>query len=802
MKKMKTTQTNFAFLQKAEALLTSLRSLTGEPYKDSFPIGLLEEKIMDLIHESDVIQHEQQIIDFLSPTAYLKLDRNGVIGKLNQPAELILGLEYSAISNFNFNQFISKESRASFRLFLEDVFQSKSGKTCEIRLAALGNPYLRIHGISLENNQDCILTVEDITCYKQLEDELTNSRSKFLNALEIAYLGPWEYDVINDLFTFNDSFYSMFRTTADQVGGYVMSSAEYVRRFVHPDDSFVVAAETQKAMESNDPAFCRQLEHRMLYADGEVGYITVRFFIVKDENGKTIKTYGVNQDVTERKRIEVALREREFFFKESQRAAFIGSYKADFVTGTWESSEVLDQIFGIDEQYVRSVQEGWPSLIHPDDREMMRRYLEEEVILNCSPFNREYRIVRKSDGQTRWVMGLGQVITGEDGKVISLIGTIQDVTERKLMEEALVREQYLLRSLLDNIPDAIYFKDEKSRFISINKAHARLFGLDDPSLAVGKTDIDFVNTEHTIQAFQDEQEIIRTGRPIIGKEEMEIWLDREPTWVSTTKMPLRDTTGEIIGTFGISRDITEQKKAEELLKDSESALRDLNATKDKFFSIIAHDLRNPFSAIIGLSDILSIQIKEKNYEGIEEYSGIIQQSSQLAMDLLLNLLEWARSQTGRMKFQPVCFQIDELIREVTELLSNAARHKSITIHCESIPKLTVKADKAMIGAVLRNLISNAVKYTHQGGHIRISIDHRQNELVVSVRDNGIGIKRDVLEKLFRIDSNCSTMGTQNEKGTGLGLILCKEFVEKHHGKIWAESEPKKGSTFFFIIPCV
>jgi signal transduction histidine kinase len=252
----------------------------------------------------------------------------------------------------------------------------------------------------------------------------------------------------------------------------------------------------------------------------------------------------------------------------------------------------------------------------------------------------------------------------------------------------------------------------------------------------------------------------------------------------------------------VLKDIAERKHAEEVLKEREARLRELNATKDKFFSIIAHDLKNPFNTILGFSNLLSEQLKEKDYEKIEEYAVHIQSSSKRVMDLLLNLLEWSLSQTGLIEFNPGNIEIDTIINDVIELSENSAKQKSIAIKSEVPDSILVFADKAMISLILRNLVSNAIKFTNPGGMIIVSAELRIGELIISVSDNGIGIDKNTIEKLFLIEENNSTTGTQNETGTGLGLILCKEFVEKHGGRIWVESEPGKGSAFRFTLPGV
>ena len=235
------------------------------------------------------------------------------------------------------------------------------------------------------------------------------------------------------------------------------------------------------------------------------------------------------------------------------------------------------------------------------------------------------------------------------------------------------------------------------------------------------------------------------------------------------------------------------------LQSQSIELKKLNAEKDKFFTIIAHDLKSPFNSIVGFSNLLVEQVREKDFEGIEKYAGIILKSSDRALELLKNLMEWARSQTGRIEFSPEYFEIVVVINEIILSFDDIARQKSIIINKAIPPSAPVFADKAMINVILRNLVSNAIKFTMPGGMITISANEKQSELTVTVSDTGVGISNDRIEKLFRIDESFSTAGTNNERGTGLGLILCKEFVEKHGGKIWVNSEKGKGSDFNFTV---
>ena len=247
-------------------------------------------------------------------------------------------------------------------------------------------------------------------------------------------------------------------------------------------------------------------------------------------------------------------------------------------------------------------------------------------------------------------------------------------------------------------------------------------------------------------------------------------------------------------------EIEERKRAEGALIESEKKLQEANAAKDKFFSIIAHDLRNPFNAVIGFSEILKDNLDELEMKEIREYIGFISDSANNAFSLLSNLLDWARSQTDQISFKPEKINIGVIIASTLKILSGEALKKNITISSAIPVELLAFADRNMVSVVFRNLISNAIKFTHPGGAISISNNSDNGFHELSVEDTGVGIDKKDLENLFRIDKKISTAGTAEETGTGLGLILCKEFIEKNKGTIKVESETGKGSQFIFTLP--
>jgi len=462
-----------------------------------------------------------------------------------------------------------------------------------------------------------------------------------------------------------------------------------------------------------------------------------------------------------------------------------------------------------------------------------------------------------ADGNVSGIVGVGRDITELKKYEEALKAQTSALTEKnKLLEErqeeiqkqsesleeqntTLENERNLLRTLIDHMPDYIYIKDKNSRFLTVNKRLLKVMHATSLDEIIGTTDYDSTpNKEAADLYLQDDQHIITTGEPIINKEEIGFDENDKERVISTTKVPFYGADGKVAGIVGIGRDITKQKKAErqlreqaqnlqevniileerqekiqqqseelnlqaQTLKKANTQLEQLNATKNKFFSIIAHDLKNPFQAIFGFSELLL-----RNYDDFDapqkmDLLGMIKTSSESAYSLLENLLQWARTQTDRIKYNPAPIDISELIDQNITLSQGSAENKHISLIHELKCSSKAFADKNMINLVLRNLISNAIKFTNDGGIVTVQCSENEkqhNQLEISIVDTGIGISEENIKKLFRIDEYFSTSGTAGENGTGLGLIICKEFVEKNGGQIKISSELAVGTTFSFTLP--
>jgi PAS domain S-box-containing protein len=275
--------------------------------------------------------------------------------------------------------------------------------------------------------------------------------------------------------------------------------------------------------------------------------------------------------------------------------------------------------------------------------------------------------------------------------------------------------------------------------------------------------------------------------------------DNDYKWVMMSGTPRINQTNAFLGLIGTCTDITEQKKNEEKIENINTELAEIIATKDKFFSIISHDLRSPLSGLTGILEIISTEDDAFDKEDRQEIMKEAFVSAKNIYNLLENLLEWSQVQTGKITYEPKNIQLLSMLSSITNLYQQNLKTKGIVLSINVSSNISVNVDKKITETILRNLVSNAIKFTPLNGSIAVSAKISEDVVKVSVSDNGVGMDKDKLEKLFRIDSARSTKGTAKEPGTGLGLILCKELVEIQKGKILIESEVDKGSIFTFTL---
>jgi two-component system, sensor histidine kinase and response regulator len=413
---------------------------------------------------------------------------------------------------------------------------------------------------------------------------------------------------------------------------------------------------------------------------------------------------------------------------------------------------------------------------------------------------------------------------------LGLLGLALVILRLRQARATLQREHGLLRALMDNLPDSIYFKDTASRFLRISRALAERFGLSDPSLAVGKTDADFFTEEHARQAYADEQELVATGRPVVGLEEKETWPDGHETWASTTKMPLRDRGGRIIGTFGISRDITERKRAERELQRAKDAAETANRAKSEFLANVSHEIRTPMNGIIGMTELaLDTDLTPEQ----REYLTMVKTSADALLEVINDILDFSKIEAGKFDLDSVDFGLRDSLGDTMKTLALRAHKKGLELACRvdaDIPDALV-GDPGRLRQVIVNLVGNAIKFTERGevvlsvsplqmadSRLQTEGPGREDENSLSkagkqplsdnpqsalcnlhfeVRDTGIGIPADKQQAIFSPFVQADGSMTRKYGGTGLGLTISCRLVELMGGSVWVESEVGHGSNFHF-----
>ena len=376
----------------------------------------------------------------------------------------------------------------------------------------------------------------------------------------------------------------------------------------------------------------------------------------------------------------------------------------------------------------------------------------------------------------------------------------KQIVLRKAAEKALKSSETHLRTLVQTIPDLIWLKDSNGVYITCNKQFEKFFGAKEDEI-IGKTDYDFVDRELADSFRINDKKAMEACGPSMNEEWITFADGGDRALLETIKVPMTDDEGNLIGVLGISRNITQRKLAEDEIKLKNEQLLLSQEDREKMFSIIVHDLKTPFNSFLGMTQLLSEELHSFTQEEIKEMAASMKTSAESLYALLENLLLWARSKRGMIPFNPTLIELLPVVREGAEMMEEPAKIKNITIEIDINEDIAVLADNNILQTIIRNLVSNAVKFTLPGGHVILKAKSKDNSSVeVSVEDTGIGMSHEIMDNLFKPGSRTGRKGTEGESSSGLGLIVCNDFVNMLGGKLEIESEQGKGSRFFFSLP--
>lgn len=387
-----------------------------------------------------------------------------------------------------------------------------------------------------------------------------------------------------------------------------------------------------------------------------------------------------------------------------------------------------------------------------------------------------------------------------DLAMIQSLNITDDISENELVKQLLSQNKKLseseerFRTLAEIAADSILlFEGEKLVFAS--KRFCEYVGIEQKNidkLTVPEI-ISKIHPDDRMHYGSEMQESLTQQKKQYTIEFRMLNPEGKYEWLQNNATATYDTSGKVLRRIVQARDITKQV-------EMENELRKLNADKDQFIRILGHDLRTPFNSLIGFSGLLLENLHEFDLKQIEEQVKIINQTSLKTYELLEQILLWIKSQSGKLELNIVQFEFKQESTNVVRSIENMAIKKGIRIDIIEADKIYISADLNIFKTVLRNLISNALKFTDQNGHIVVSAEKREQSLMIAIKDNGIGMDEEVIAKLWELHNDYTSKGTNGEPGNGFGLKLCKELIEKHGGKIWAESVPGNGSKFMFSLP--
>ena len=627
---------------------------------------------------------------------------------------------------------------------------------------------------------------------REAELYLHKSELRLQKAQAIAHIGNWELDLSTKVMWGSDEairIYGLDQDTHD-------IPYEIANKIPLPECRAMLDEALDRLLKYNEPY---DLEFKIKRKnDGAIRIVYSRAELVMEQDGEQVKVVGVIQDITDRKNSEEALKQSELRFKQISEHSGEWIWEVDKNGLYTYSSPLVKKMLGYEPGEIINKKHFYDFFL-PSEREELKKAALGAFVMKESFENFVNNNTHK-DGREVILSTSGIPMLDDEGNLSGYRGVDTDITERKRAEEAVNQERRMLRTLIDNLPDPIYVQDKECRKVIANKADVENIGAASEAEVLLKTDIELFPGRIGERGYADDKKIIDTGKPVFDLEEEFINAKGLKRWLLTTKIPLSDKDGNIIGLVGIGHDITERKHiVEELIMAKEKA-EESDKLKTAFLHNISHEIRTPMNAIVGFSTLLGEpDIDEKTRKS---YIEVIMQSSNHLLSIITDIVDISNIEANLIKTFKNEMSVNASVKSLCNQFMPKAAEKNIILAYEnglSESDGMILTDRTKFNQILLNLISNAVKFTEKG-NVKVSYRLKENFLDFSVSDSGIGISQEHHSRIFDRFYQVQNAMERLYEGTGLGLAISKAYVEHLGGKIWLTSEPGKGTTFCFTIP--
>jgi len=598
---------------------------------------------------------------------------------------------------------------------------------------------------------------------------------------------------------------------------FFLGDVERWQSILHPQDR-PRWDEALARMKSGQPI---QEEYRVVWPDGSVRWLRDSVRVSLEQAGGTVprlRLDGVLTDVSDRKRAEQAREAAEQRYRLLLESSGEGIYGIDLQGCCTFINRAAAQMLGYhpDEVLGRDMH----ALIHHHRADGTPYPVSECPIFRAfregTACHVENEVLWRWDG-TSFPAEYSSRPLEDGGQIRGAVVTFLDISERRRAEEALAREHNLLRTLMDHLPGYVFVKDTQSRFVMNNAAHRRALNVRSLGDVIGKTDFDFFPREQAEQYYQDEQTVIRTGRALLGREESTIDAASHANWLLTTKVPLRDGSGAVVGIVGMCQDITERKRAEEELRRAKDQAEEANRAKSEFLANMSHEIRTPMNGVLGMTQLaLDTDLTAEQ----RDYLRMVKASADALLAVINDILDFSKIEARKLDLDAVAFSLRECLGDSLKGLAVRAQEKGLELALQVPPDVPddLVGDPVRLRQVILNLVGNAVKFTEKGEVVvavkrwdkediedvgdreklsSVSHSSSTSHLHFAVRDTGIGIPADKQGLIFKPFAQADSSTTRKYGGTGLGLTISSHLIGLMGGRMWVESAVEAGSTFHF-----